>query len=105
MKGFSYILSIYMLLLAVFPCCAFDDCPEDKIQTEQPANHESNDEDCGTCSPFFNCEGCVSVSATVEAVYFNMVSLPVKQEYAGFLSPFIPDVHYDFWQPPKLVFF
>jgi hypothetical protein len=93
-----------MLLLAVFPCCAFDDCPEEKMQTEQSAGHESGDEDCGTCSPFFNCEGCASVSTTFELVYFNIISLPVKQVYTGFLSPTIHDFHYDFWQPPKSAF-
>ena len=91
-----------MLLLAVFPCCAFDDCPEDKIQIEQSADHGSGDEDCGTCSPFFNCEGCASATTTIEAVHYNIISFPSKQEYAGFLFPLIPDVHYDFWQPPQL---
>ena len=104
MKWPSYILSVYMLLLAVFPCCAFDDCPDDKIKTEQATNHENGDEDCGTCSPFFNCEGCASVTTIVEPIYFNIISLPVKQVYTDFLSPSIPDVHYDFWQPPKLAF-
>jgi hypothetical protein len=93
-----------MLLLAVFPCCAFDDCPEDKIQTEQTGKHESGDEDCGTCSPFFSCEGCASVTTTSDPVYFNLTSLPIPQVYTGFLSPFVADVHYDFWQPPKLAF-
>lgn len=92
-----------MLLLAVFPCCTFDDCPEDKIQTEQTAGHKNGDADCGTCSPFFNCEGCASVTTTVEPIYFAIHALPVLQVYTGFLSPFVDDVHYDFWQPPKLI--
>ena len=104
MKWVSYILSVYMLVLAVFPCCAFDDCPDDKIKTEQATNHENGDEDCGTCSPFFNCEGCASGTTIVEPIYFNIISLPVKQVYTGFLSPSISDVHYEFWQPPKLAF-
>lgn len=91
-----------MLLLAVFPCCLVDDCPDDKTETEQAAGHQNGDKDCGSCSPFFSCEGCASVSATIEPLYFSIVSLPVKQVYTGFLSPFISDVHYDFWQPPKL---
>ncbi|MFC0774158.1 DUF6660 family protein [Terrimonas alba] len=102
MKWLGYILSLYMLLLAVFPCCLVDDCPDDKTKTEQLAGHENGDEDCGNCSPFFNCEGCAAVSMTIETVYFDMTSLPVKQVYTGFLTSVIPDVHYDFWQPPKL---
>jgi hypothetical protein len=92
-----------MLLLAVFPCCAFDDCPEDKMQKEQGGNHENGDEDCGTCSPFFNCEGCASATATVEPIHFNIISLPVKQVYAGFLSSYSYDIQYDFWQPPRAI--
>lgn len=102
MNGLTYILSLYMLLLAVFPCCAFDECPDHKIQAGQAASHENGDEDCGTCSPFFNCEGCASVLTAAELVYFNIISLPVKQVYTGFLSPYIPNISYDFWQPPKL---
>ncbi len=102
MKLLGYILSVYMLLLAVFPCCLVDDCPDDKIQTEEIAHHQNGDKDCGSCSPFFSCEGCAGVSATVEPLHFDIVSLPAKQVYTGFLSPFISDVHYDFWQPPKL---
>jgi hypothetical protein len=26
-----------------------------------------------------------------------------SHQYAGFILSSIPDVHYDFWQPPKLV--
>ena len=95
-------MSVYMLLLAVFPCCLVDDCPDDKIQAEKTADHQNGDKDCGSCSPFFSCEGCASVSATIEPLCFSIVSLPVKPVYAGFLSPFISDVHYDFWQPPRL---
>lgn len=102
MKLAGYILSIYMLLLATFPCCLVDDCPEDKLRTEKSADHQNGDKDCGNCSPFFSCEGCASVSATIEPFYFSIVSLPVKQVYTGFLSPFVSDVHYDFWQPPKI---
>ena len=101
MKGLSYILSIYMLFLAIFPCCAFDDCPGDKPQARQATSHESNDDDCGACSPFFNCEGSASATATIDHIYFNIISLPVKQVYTGFLSPYVRDVHYDFWQPPR----
>jgi len=55
MKFAGYILALYLILLAAIPCCSFDDCPDDK--TEQTANHENGDQDCGSCSPFFNCEG------------------------------------------------
>ena len=52
---------------------------------------------------FFNCEGSASATATIDHIYFNIISLPVKQVYTGFLSPYVRDVHYDFWQPPRFV--
>lgn len=100
MKIPAYLLCLYMLLLAVFPCCLVDDCPDDKV--EQSASHQAGDEDCGNCSPFFSCEGCAFASAAAEPVHFNMAVLPLKQVYTGFTLPFIADMHYDFWQPPRL---
>ncbi|HRO69764.1 MAG TPA: hypothetical protein PK951_05265 [Chitinophagaceae bacterium] len=102
MKRLSYILLCYLLLLSVFPCCTIDECPNDKAIAEQAANHENGDEDCGTCSPFFNCEGCASVPVTVEQVSIRIDALPVQQVYTGFLSPSIPEVSYGFWHPPKI---
>ena len=91
-----------MLMLAVFPCCVVDDCPDDKTETAQIADHKNGDEDCGNCSPFFNCESCAAVSVTIETVHFEIISLPAPQVYTGFTSSKIPEVHYEFWQPPRL---
>ncbi|HWR32421.1 MAG TPA: DUF6660 family protein, partial [Chitinophagaceae bacterium] len=60
MKTYGYILAFYIILLAVAPCCVFDNCPDDK--TEQAKNHDQGDDDCGGCSPFFNCEGCATAT-------------------------------------------
>ena len=103
MKLAGWILTLYLTLLAVIPCCAFDDCPEDKTQTELPADHEKGDEDCGNCSPFFNCSGCASSSINVPTISFHLNSIVAPRSYTNFIHPYIPEVHYDFWQPPKLV--
>jgi hypothetical protein len=103
MKMAGYILSFYLLLLAAIPCCRFDDCPDDKSTTQQANNHESGDEDdCGSCSPFFRCEGCSPVTISGEVFYAVSTFFPVKQEYSSFVPGIIEDVHYDFWQPPQL---
>ena len=102
MNLFGYILSAYLLLLSVFPCCLVDDCRDIKNVSQQASNHQNGDEDCGNCSPFFSCEGCAHVSATIEPISFSIISLPTKSVYKGFICPFIPEIQYDFWQPPKL---
>ena len=100
-KLFAYILSIYLLALAVFPCCEVDDCPDDKQPTVLMADHENGDEDCGNCSPFFNCESCAAVSVIIETASAEMIPLVIKQAYTGYITCIIPQAQYDFWQPPK----
>lgn len=107
MKFAGYILSFYILLLSVVPCCAFDDCPQDKAAqgkagTEQTSEHETGDDDCKACSPFFNCEGCATAVVSFEAISFETIDPLSPKVYTGFIASHIPIVHYDFWQPPKL---
>ena len=100
MKVFAFILSAYLLFLFAIPCCTFDNCPEDK--TAQESNHEKGDGDCGTCSPFFTCTGCSGFTVSFEITNLEITPGLSGQQYAGYILSSIPDVHYDFWQPPKL---
>jgi hypothetical protein len=101
MKLLKYILAFYLILLSVVPCCAFDRCPDDKAESQQNAGHD-DDNDRGSCSPFFNCEGCASVTFHVQSISFMAFNPGIKRVYAAFISPLIPDAHYDFWRPPQL---
>ncbi|HEX6848199.1 MAG TPA: DUF6660 family protein [Chitinophagaceae bacterium] len=108
MKVLAFILSAYLLLLFAVPCCSFDDCPEDK--TVQTTGHENEDgpalpagTDCGSCSPFFTCTGCASVIVSFEYNNIEIAPIFISHQYTGFVLSSIPDAHYDFWQPPKLV--
>jgi len=86
------------------PCCTFDNCPEDKTQTEQAANHENGDDDgCGTCSPFFNCEGCTVIVINFEPASFAIQSTEIKINYSSFIQLFISRNYSSIWQPPQLV--
>jgi hypothetical protein len=96
------ILSIYLAALSVIPCCAFDDCPEEKANHAQIATHQAGDEDdCGTCSPFFNCAGCGSVSISLQHVVSQAMIAESVKDYPSFLIPLVSDAQYDFWQPPR----
>ena len=101
MKVFAFILSAYLLFLFAIPCCTFDNCPEDKIAQE--ANHEKGDGDCGSCSPFFTCTGCSGFTVTAEVINSELISFFSNNQYPGYIVSSIPEVNYDFWQPPKLV--
>ena len=100
MRVLAFILSVYLIFLVAVPCCSFDNCPEDK--SEQTANHETGDEDCGSCSPFFSCSGCIGTTLSLYNSSFEIVLLISGHQYPGYILSSIPETHFDFWQPPKL---
>jgi hypothetical protein len=99
MKVIAFILSAYLIVLLAVPCCSFDNCPEENIpiQTE----HEEQNKDCGSCSPFFTCTSCsgFTVSALINSELISFIS---HNQYPSFNVSIVPDMNYDFWQPPKL---
>jgi len=101
MKVFAFILAAYLLFLFAIPCCTFDNCPEDQIAMN--ADREEGNDDSGSCSPFFTCTGCSGFTVSLEHNDLEIIPSFSGQQYAGFILSSIPDVHYDFWQPPKLV--
>jgi hypothetical protein len=105
-KLLSYILAFYLILLSAVPCCAFDNCPDDKMDlsagSEQAEKHENGDDDCGSCSPFFSCEGCATATVSFEPVQFEIVPTPLVSVYTGYIQTSLPQIGYDFWQPPKI---
>ena len=99
-KLIGYILSFYIILLATIPCCAFDNCPDEK--KEMSSNHQSGDEDCGNCSPFFNCEGCSTATISMESPSYSLPALQVLSGYTSYVRRDLPDTDFDVWQPPKI---
>ena len=100
MKWMGYILAFYVIMLATVPCCAVDNCPEEK--TGKTTNHQPGDEDCGNCSPFFNCEGCATATIAFEPLAIGIAPIKEVVVYTNYLQTSLPTVNYDFWQPPQL---
>ena len=102
MKLLNHILAFYLVLLAVVPCCAFDNCPDEKQAIEKTGQHQKGDADnCGNCSPFFNCTGCSSIVIHIHTISITVFTINIQRVYADFIPSFISGVHYDFWQPPR----
>jgi hypothetical protein len=99
MKIAGYILAFYLVLLSAVPCCAIDNCPDDPTEINSAQGEE---EDCGTCSPFFSCEGCAAATIAFEAGTLGIPAIKVSPVYAAYLQITLPHVVYDFWQPPRL---
>jgi len=100
-KVLAFILSAYLVFLFAVPCCTFDNCAEDKIALQ--TDHENNNEDCGSCSPFFTCTGCSGFTVTADEINAEIISFFSNNQYPGYIVLSIPEINYDFWQPPKLV--
>lgn len=100
MKVIAFILSAYLLFLFAVPCCSFDNCPEEK--TAQQTDHEKGDGDCGTCSPFFTCTGCSGFTVSSSETNSGMIPFFSNDHFSTYIVSSVPEVSYDFWQPPKL---
>ena len=100
MKVIAFILSAYLLFLFAITCCSFDNCSEDEFALQ--SDHEEDDDNCGSCSPFFTCTGCSGFTVSVQNSNIEIIPPLIDQQFAGYILSSIPDVHYDFWQPPKL---
>ena len=100
MKWLSYLLALYIILLSGVPCCSFNGCPEDK--TGHAANQENEKDNCGNYSPFFSCEGCAVATIAWEPMLFEIPAVNKSPVYTSYIQLSLPQVHYEFWQPPKL---
>lgn len=69
---------------------------------EQSSNHETGDEDFGNCSPFFSCQDCASASEDFQQANLDLASLQGSPVYSSYIEISLPEVDYDFWQPPKI---
>jgi hypothetical protein len=100
MKCCGFIFAFYLILLSAVPCCIYDDCAGDK--TELAASHDNEDKDCGNCSPFFSCEGCACASIVFDPNFPENVTANTTLVFPDYIQSSLPDVDFDFWQPPKL---
>lgn len=112
MKWLSYILTVFVLLLAAQPtialandttkgaCCSSSCCGEQK---EEPKDNKTNKKDCSTqnCNPFQSCGACIGF--TVKNSLFKLSSPPYQKELPNcHVRSFISQYSPDFWQPPKI---
>ena len=102
MRASGYILAFYLMLLAITPCCIFDNCPEDK-EVQQTESHKNGDRNnCGDCSPFSSCTGCNNSTIDHRLSVLVMNALLIPHIYSGFYPSDISDISVTIWQPPRL---
>ena len=83
-------------MLTAWPCCIEENTDDTELA------YPIEDDDCKTCSPFFNCEGCSSIAEwqiIITPTHFNCST----HNYASYLQKFVAQVDSEIWLPPKVV--
>lgn len=108
MKYLAFILTIYVLALAVWPCCGDETSlsseHEDLCYSVSSEKHADNHESPHACSPFFHSS---TYHAFVAAPAVNRApALFTAERKSGFPEGLVAAVVLfpgDIWQPPQLV--
>lgn len=104
MKWLTVILSIWVLVLSVVPCCEVRQEDEPTEQTAAQSQKDYPDDDCESpCSPFCSCQTCpgfiIPVSVGLPVIVGQLLPL-LRVEF----RPLLPvSVVLSIWQPPQLV--
>jgi hypothetical protein len=101
LKFSIYILLVYLVTLAVIPCCTFDECPDGQKIAGNKTTPGDSKKDCGACSPFFNCEKCASATIKADDVQMDYVRSIILSIYSEFIPSRLKAAYYEFWQPPR----
>lgn len=102
MKNFTFILTVYILLLAAIPCADTNAQNIQVLQSQQLempcANESENHTDI--CTPFCSCECCHTTVQTVEIM--NIPSPLVRLEKISLWGySQVQDYYTSFFIPPK----
>jgi len=99
LKFIAFILSAYVILCSVIPCCIIDDCNME-LQTKT-SKTDSHDDCKGNCSPFFACGNCAGFSIDQQEFQTTTVNIIGKKSYPEIYSAFFSNYTSSVWQPPK----
>lgn len=101
MKFFASILSLYILVLTVIPCCdVWKFSSVNKIENIHKAIDEPSNE-IDHCSPFCTCNCCTS-PVLYQTAFFNFTVSVFRAEKFKYLRSFyIPSFYASIWQPPE----
>lgn len=111
MKLVSFILSVYVLLLSVQPCCTEDNCTDEVTvaATEQAAAPREDvpklplEKECDThCSPFYTCGSCAGFTPAIALYVMPSSIITTTHATFGYTTSLFSEVEHAIWQPPKI---
>ncbi|QHS63565.1 hypothetical protein [Chitinophaga agri] len=99
MRFLAIILSLFILLETVAPCCLWDSCAQETTSSEKDGNKSQGD-----CSPFAaTCSTCVAGANVPEIQSFSMEApLQFIKHVAGPLSFILSTYSEPHYQPPRV---
>lgn len=107
-KYLSLILSIYILVLTVRPCCDDNKCADDPHQTERlvnnhnPDDHHQDEDHRNACSPFYTCGSCTGFTFTSLNFSLSPETVLVQNNVSTYHHTFFSEFYIAIWQPPKI---
>jgi hypothetical protein len=101
-KLLCLLFSVYVMLLAVKPCCINDKClQQGRAESAQTGN--TKEKECKGCSPFFSCGTCTGFIVSKHIVYTaNTFADVAVRAYAVYQQPYVQEISSAIWQPPKI---
>jgi hypothetical protein len=102
MKVFTFIFSLYILVLIAIPCV---DRPfENTLHPTEHAGQASHDHGAGSdhCSPFCDCNCCGMQVLSMEAIVLPEVVSVTGKVVFWYPTRFISEPHRSIWLPPEL---
>jgi len=102
-KLLAILLSVYVLLLAVRPCCTDDCIARSPVKKELAGKTSPVEKECQGCSPFFSCGSCAGF-IVAKRVICTVKLIPAQQveHNSVYQHPHLKQIALSIWQPPQL---
>ena len=105
MKVVRFVLAIYILLMAVYPCSDSKTCLDEQrlgtVITTADHDHEPQEKDL--CTPFCICTCCAAHVQLTASGYSNLLGQLHNTEFAtAYLDKPILSSAHSIWQPPRI---
>ncbi|WP_394342460.1 DUF6660 family protein [Mucilaginibacter limnophilus] len=103
MKFLYLILSVYVLMLSVIPCCTNDICNKVVVEQANIKNGYNTNSNCAACSPFYCCVSCTGFVVLPETIQYATIVTVITGQYSLYPTSSVKDLPLPIWQPPRLV--
>jgi hypothetical protein len=103
MKYFAFILSMFFMSLALFPCQDNEDMALSVIHVSIQKSHSGdNHADQESCPPFCSCSCCSTARQLTSMITMTVFSQTVTHLYPDYAISAIQEQAIKIWQPPQI---